>query len=91
MKTYLEIQVPISPDAPWFQELRRSLANIPVRWQSGFYHITMAFLDDTPHGIDLCPIFRKHLRTAMAPVMTFDRLDYFTATYGGYIIYLTVK
>ena len=51
----------------------------------------MAFLNDTPLGIDLSPIFRMHLGMATAPVMTFDRLDVFTATYGGYIIYLTAS
>ncbi len=89
MKTYLELQVPLSPDAPWLQELRQTLRTIPVKWQQGFYHITLAFIDDTPVGVDLCSIFQKHLQDFPAPVMTFDRLDFFTANSGGQVIYLT--
>ena len=47
MKTYLEIKVPISYNAPWFSELRKALKDMPVHWQNGYYHITMAFLDET--------------------------------------------
>ncbi len=61
MKTYLELQVPLSTDAPWLQELRQALRPSPVQWQQGFYHITMAFIDDTPMNADLCPILKKHL------------------------------
>ncbi len=91
MKTYLELHVPLPPDAPWLQELRQVLRTIPVKWQQGFYHITMAFIDDTPMEIDLCPIFLKHLQDFPAPMMTFDRLDFFTANSGGQVIYLTAS
>jgi len=91
MKTYLELQVPLPPDARWLQELRQALRTIPVRWQQGFYHITMAFIDDTPMGVDLCPIFEKHLGNYPAPVMTFDWLNFFTTFSGGQIIYLTAS
>ena len=30
MKTYLEIKVPISYNAPWFSELRKALKDMPV-------------------------------------------------------------
>ncbi len=89
MKTYLELQVPLPSDALWLHELRQALRPIQVQWQRGFYHITMAFIDDTPMGVDLCPIFQKHLGNYPAPVMTFDRLDFFTTNSGGQIIYLT--
>ena len=48
MKSYLEIYVPIQFDEPWFVELRNALTGVPVRWQTGYYHITMAFLNETP-------------------------------------------
>ena len=53
MKTYLEIQVPLDYDHPWLAELRAACSHIPVRWQNGFFHITMAFIDDTPKDIDI--------------------------------------
>ena len=89
MKTYLEIKVPINYDDPWFEELRRHFAGIPVRWQKDFYHITLVFVNDTPKGIDLCPLLKKHLATAQAPVLTFDQLDVFAVSSGMHIIHLT--
>ena len=89
MKTYLEIKVPINYDDPWFEELRSHFAGIPVRWQKDFYHITLVFVNDTPKGIDLCTILKKHLTTAQAPVLTFDQLDVFAVNSGMHIIHLT--
>ena len=89
MKTYLEIQVPLRNDVAWFEELRNICKNIDVKWQMGYYHITMAFIDDTPIGIDLRPLLEKHLRSFAAPTLTFDKLDAFTAISGMHIIYLT--
>ncbi len=89
MKTYLEIQVPIAYDAPWLDQLRQAFDGIPVGWQKGWYHITMAFLNDTPTGVDLRPILDKHLRAFSAPVLTFDKLDVFSTRSGTHIIYLT--
>ena len=89
MKTYLEIQVPLRNDAAWFKNLRSICQNINVRWQMGYYHITMAFIDETPKGVDLCPLLEKYLRTFTAPILTFDKLDAFTSMSGMHIIYLT--
>ena len=89
MKTYLEIQVPLRNDVAWFEELRNICKNIDVKWQMGYYHITMAFIDDTPIGVDFRPLLEKHLRTFAAPTLTFDKLDAFTAISGMHIIYLT--
>ena len=75
MKSYLEIYVPIQFDEPWFVELRNALTGVPVRWQTGYYHITMAFLNETPANLDLLPILKKHLTVFPAPVLTFDKLD----------------
>ena len=89
MKTYLEIQVPLRNDVAWFEELRSICKNIDVKWQMGYYHITMAFIDDTPIGVDFRPLLEKHFRTFAAPTLTFDKLDVFTAMSGMQIIYMT--
>ena len=79
MKTYLEIQVPLRNDAAWFKDLRSICQYIDVRWQMGHFHITMAFIDETPTGVDLCPLLEKYLRTFTAPILSFDKLDAFTS------------
>lgn len=89
MKTYLEIYVPISFDASWFKQLRDALGRVAVRWQKGYYHITMAFLDVTPEDVNLIPILEKHLKRMNALTLTFDKLDVFTSRSGTHILYLT--
>ena len=89
MKSYLEIQVPIKYDDLWFAELRNTFSDIPVKWQLGFYHITMAFLDETPGQVDLHPLLKKHLVGFPAPSFTFDKLDAFTTWSGMFIVHLT--
>jgi len=89
MKTYLEIQVPLKNDAEWFEELRNVCQKINVKWQMGYYHITMAFVDKTPISIDLRPLLEKHLGSFIAPTLSFDKLDAFTSMSGMHIIYLT--
>lgn len=88
MKSYLEIQIPLRNDVVWFEELRNVCKNIGVKWQMGYYHITMAFIDDTPTGVDLRPLLDKHLQSFVAPTLTFDHLDAFTTMSGMHIIYL---
>lgn len=89
MKTYLEIKVPISYNATWFQKLREELKDMPVLWQKGYYHITMAFIDDTQHLSDVEAIMHKYLDNAMPVSITFDKLDVFTASNGMQIVHLT--
>lgn len=89
MKSYLEIQVPIAYNAPWFEELRSIMAGVPVKWQVGYYHITIAFLNETPENVDLCSLLEKHLSNGIAPMLTFDKLDAFTTWGGMHIINLT--
>ncbi|MBO5627881.1 MAG: hypothetical protein J5965_02230 [Aeriscardovia sp.] len=89
MKSYLEIYVPIQFDEPWFVELRNALTGVPVRWQTGYYHITMAFLNETPANLDLLPILKKHLTVFPAPVLTFDKLDVLSTYSGMFIVHLT--
>lgn len=89
MKSYLEIQVPISYDLPWFIELRELFSGRQVKWQTGYYHITMAFLDDTRNLPEVEAIMHKYLDNANAVKITFNKLDVFTANNGMQIIHLT--
>ena len=89
MKSYLEIKVPISFDDYWFRELRDLLDGVDIRWQRGYYHITMAFLDETPERVNLVPGLSGILNEAMAPTITFDMLDAFASGYHRQVIHLT--
>lgn len=90
MTTYLELKVPIHFEDSWFRELRNRLDSVNVRWQRGFYHITMVFLDYAPDHVNLVPGLNDILIGTMGPAITFDRLDVFT-TGGGrsHVINLT--
>lgn len=91
MKSYLEIKVPISFDEYWFRELRDLLDGVDIRWQRGYYHITMAFLDETPERVNLIPGLNSLLNDATAPTITFDRLDAFASGYHRHVIHLTTS
>lgn len=91
MKSYLEIRVPLRYDASWFEELRAVCHDLSVKWQTDYYHITMAFIDDTPENVDLQPILDRHLAKLSVPYLSFDKLDVFTANSGMHIINLTTK
>ena len=88
MKTYLEIKVPITYNASWFAQLRKALKDMPVSWQKGYYHITLAFIDDTQHLPDVETIMHKYLDHAHPVSITFDKLDVFTAGNGMLIVHL---
>ena len=89
MKSYLEIKVPISLDDYWFRELRDLLDGVDIRWQRGYYHITMAFLDFAPDGVNLVPGLNGILEEALAPTITFDTLDAFASGPHRQVIHLT--
>ena len=89
MKAYLEIKVPISYNAPWFSELRKALKDMPVHWQNGYYHITMAFLDETRNIPEIKAIMHSYLDNANAVSITFNKLDVFTTNSGMKIVHLT--
>ena len=89
MKTYLELKVPIQYDAAWFAQLRKALNGIPVKWQKGFFHITMVFIDETPKDVDLIPILDKNLKFFAAPRIEFNMLDVFSTKAGMHIVNLT--
>lgn len=92
MKSYLELKVPIRYVDSWFAELRELLDGVNVRWQRDYYHITMVFLDYAPDNVNLVPGLSERLKDALAPTITFDRLDAF-ATGGGHkqVIHLTTS
>lgn len=79
MKCYLEIEVPVRYDALWFKELRDACKGVDVRWQRAWHHITMAFLDEMPAGVNFRGILDKHLKHYQAPELTFDKVDSFRA------------
>lgn len=90
MTTYLELKVPIRYEESWFRALRDLLADVKVRWQRGYYHITMAFLDYAPDNVDLVPGLSRLPNQATAPAITLDRLDAFSSAGGrSHIIHLT--
>ena len=89
MKSYIEIKVPISYDDYWFRELRDLLDGVDIRWQRGYYHITMAFLDETPERVNLVPGLNEILSEAIAPTITFDTLDAFASGPHRQVIHLT--
>ena len=91
MKSYLEIKVPISFDDYWFQELRDLLDGVDIRWQRGYYHITMAFLDFAPDNVNMRPGLDEILGEAVAPVITFDTLDAFASGPHRQVIHLTTS
>jgi len=91
LKTYLEIKVPISFDAPWFHELRAALKDMPVIWQKDYFHITMAFIDETQLLPDVEAIMHKYLDNAYSVTITFDKLDVFATDSGMLIVHLTAS
>ena len=90
MKCYLEIEVPVRYDALWFKELRDACKGVDVRWQRAWHHITMAFLDEMPAGVNFRGILDQHLKHYQAPELTFDKVDSFSTKSGMHIIYLSV-
>lgn len=91
MKSYLELKVPISYEDSWFRQLRDLLDDVDIRWQRGYYHITMAFLDFAPDKVDMRPGLNDILGAALAPVITFDTLDAFASGYHRQVIHLTTS
>jgi hypothetical protein len=75
MKSYLEIKVPITFDAPWFVELRNSLKGMPVLWQRDYYHITIVFIDDTQNLTAIKAIMHKYLDNAKAITITMSDMN----------------
>lgn len=92
MKTYVELKVPLANSARWLTELKKELHDLPVRWQNGFYHITVAFITEVPEGVDVSMLLAERLGNVEAPLVTFDKLGAFTTFDNGmHMIYLTAS
>lgn len=92
MNTYLSINVPVDTEAQWYNSLTRELKSVDVRWQHGHYHITLAYLDETPEGVDFGYVIDQKMFGKAAPRLSFDKLDVFTGGSGKeHIVYLTVS
>lgn len=92
-ETYIELQVPITENEEWFNELRRKMSenHVNIRWQDGHYHITVVFVNkiiEKPNIHPYAPVF-KCLSYKVAPHLTFDKLDVFTSRSGEHIVNLT--
>ena len=90
-QTYIEIEVPVRTSAGWLGELKQTMKEgyVPVRWQNGFYHITLAFLEKVPSIEEVIAIMNRHLASFEAPELTFDKLDAFGKRSGRGVVFLT--
>lgn len=90
-QTYIEIEVPLGQSAEWMGELKQVMreAYVPVRWQNGYYHITLAFLERVTSREEVISIINRHLESFEAPELTFDKLDAFGKRSGGGVLFLT--
>ncbi len=89
---YLELKTPVKKDAKWFVELRNAMAleGIPVRWQSGSFHITAVFIYEDHPVEELKSAFSRCLTGRKAPSLTLDKLDAFT-TKNDIIVNITAS
>ena len=90
-QTYIEIEVPLRQSAEWLGELKQTMKEgyVPVRWQNGFYHITLAFLEKVRSKEEVIAIMNRDLASFEAPELTFDKLDAFGKRSGGGVVFLT--
>lgn len=88
MSNYLEIKVPIRWDAEWFTALRKTMEaeNIPVKWQTRFFHITAAFINNDEPVELLKVALDRLLADRSALTLTLDKLDAFEAKNDPVII-----
>ena len=88
MKNYLELKIPIQRNTQWYRELCDAMQDerIPVRWQNGFYHITVAFVHDDTHVDILREAFSRILSGRKAPSVTLDKIEAFQTQNGKEII-----
>lgn len=77
---YIEIEVPISNKSSWMNELHSELRRFGVKWQNGFYHITMAFIHNSTdeERNSITAIVDDAIVNQEAFPMTFGELDAFT-------------
>ena len=88
MKNYIELKIPVQRSAQWYRELCDAMQDerIPVHWQNGFYHITVAFIHDDNHVKELRDAFTQILSGRQAPSITLDKLEAFATQSGKEIV-----
>lgn len=88
MKNYIELKIPVQRNAQWYRELCDAMQEerIPVRWQNGFYHITVAFIHNDSHVDILREAFSRILSGRKAPSITLDKIEAFQTQNGKEII-----
>ena len=88
MKNYIELKIPVQRNAQWYRGLCEVMQEkrIPVRWQNGFYHITVAFMHDDTHVDILREAFSRILFGRKAPLITLDKIEAFQTQNGKEII-----
>ena len=92
MSNYLELKTPIRQSAKWFVNLRKAMAEakVPVRWQPGGFHLTVAFISNDQPIKELSATFNRQFSDREAPLQTFDKVDAFeTKTGDEFILHLT--
>lgn len=92
MSNYLELKIPLRQSAKWFVKLRKTMAEakIPVRWQPGGFHLTVAFISNDQPVKELSAAFNRQFSNREAPLQTFDKVDAFEAKTGDeFILHLT--
>lgn len=84
MKSYIEIVAPLRSSAKWLTQLRRifSDAGIEVEWKKCNFHLTLAFLNETPDVDSIIDAVSSHLYRVSAPMIKFDELNVFLAQSG---------
>lgn len=92
MKTYLEIKVPLNIDVTWYKSLLGSFKDVNTNWQKGYWHITAAFIDNTPLNVDVVGIIDRHLSGVKPMSIELDTLGVFATPSGkSKIIYITAS
>ena len=77
-KSYIEIKVPFAYQTDCFDRLRHQLEGLTIHWQPDYYHITMAFIDETHCVDDIKHITCKYFANIPPIEITFDKFDVFT-------------
>ena len=90
-KSYIEIKVPFAYQTDCFDRLRHQLEGLPIHWQPGYYHITMAFIDETHCVDDIRHITCKYFANIPPIEITFDKFGVFTTHSGMHIIHLAAS
>ena len=90
MKSYFEIIVPLDVNADWLKGLREDLSDVGMRWQNGFFHITVAFIKSSDNIDLITSIINNHLLTFQNVFrIKLNKLDAFPISNGRtYITHL---